>query len=69
MYKRQALNKVGVDILTKKYNVRVNDEVMVDDLLKLRLKSLCESLKSHYAKLLGIQEIEIENFYENCKEK
>lgn len=66
---KNALNKVGVDILTKKYNVRVNDEVMVDDLLKLRLKSLCESLKSHYAKLLGIQEIEIENFYENCKEK
>lgn len=64
-----ALNKVGINSAINQSAIQADGDDNVERLLKSRLMALCASLKSHYAKALEIQETEIENFYENSKQK
>lgn len=64
-----VLNKVGVSTAINQSAIQIHGEDNVETFLRLRLMALCASLRSHYAKALGIQETEIDNFYEHAKQK
>lgn len=62
-----SLNKVGITSGINQSFIREAGGDDVERVLESRFMALCASLKTHYAKSLGIQETEIENFYENSK--
>lgn len=63
-----ALNKVGLTTSISQTHIQNEDEKDIEMILKERFVSLCSSLRSHYAKCLGIQEIQIEDFYEKSRQ-
>jgi len=64
-----SLNKVGIVSGINQTLINMDSYDDVEGVLKARLMALCASLKTHYAKSLGIQETEIGNFYDNSKQK